>query len=405
MNMVDSVQAVGMDCIVKISSWDRVKIHICSLLCGLWILLKRFLLRFWKPNAGGASEKRGSPPACLLETPMGTHSFVKLKGVKLHYVECGGGRDKPLVILLHGFPDCWIGWRQQVPILSCHFRVVALDLKGFGDSDKPLSARSYQISTVVTELRSLITSLGVRSCVIVGHDLGALLGWFLVHCYPDVVTKFVAISCPHPNVYWSCLPKASAFNSRWLHLSQLPSLAEMEALTNDLGIIDQCYQHLKNKKGQEAYLDAYKYTFSRSEDWTGPINYYRNLPFWRVSEGKGTVNVPTLLLTGNKDPWVNLESIVKSSDYVDKFLVKMVEGAGHFPHQECPEAVNKLLLSFLIEKPQVKSPQRESSLGLVNRMFSSTMLYGKGMLDVVQKTTSGVTTFPTRALALAQSGS
>lgn len=67
-----------------------------------------------------------------------------------------------------------------------------------------------------------------------------------------------------------------------------------------------------------------------------------------MSEGRGAVNVPTLLLTGNKDPWVNLESIVKSSDYVEKFLVKMVEGAGHFPHQECPEAVNNLLLSFLI---------------------------------------------------------
>lgn len=69
-----------------------------------------------------------------------------------------------------------------------------------------------------------------------------------------------------------------------------------------------------------------------------------------MSEGRGAVNVPTLLLTGNKDPWVNLESIVKSSDYVEKFLVKMVEGAGHFPHQECPEAVNNHLLSFLIGK-------------------------------------------------------
>lgn len=403
--MVEYAQAIGMDCIVKISSWDRIKIHIFSLLCGLWILVKRCLLRLWKPNAGSSADKRGNPPACLLEANLGTHSYVKLKGVKLHYVECGGGRDRPLILLLHGFPDCWIGWREQIPVLASYFRVVALDLKGFGDSDKPLSSRSYQVSTVVAELRGLITALGVRSCMIVGHDLGALLGWFLVHCYPDVVAKFVAISCPHPNVYWSCLPKASAFNSSWLHLSQLPSLAEMEALTNDLGIIDQCYQHLRTAKCQEGYLDAYKYSFSRREDWTGPINYYRNLPFWRVSEGGGAVNVPTMLLTGNKDPWVNLESIVKSSDYVEKFLVKMVEGAGHFPHQECPDAVNKLLLSFLIEKAQVRSPQKESPGGLVNRVFSPMVGYGKGMLDVVQKTTSGLAWSPTRALALAQTGS
>ena len=77
--MVDSDRTVGMDCIVKISSWDRIQIHICSLLCGLWILLKRCVLRLWRAKSGSSSEKRGNPPACLLETTLGTHSFVKLK--------------------------------------------------------------------------------------------------------------------------------------------------------------------------------------------------------------------------------------------------------------------------------------------------------------------------------------
>lgn len=77
--MVELSQAVGMDCIVKISSWDRIKIHVCSLLCGLWILLKRFLVSLWRSSSGPTSEKRGSPPACLLEANFGIHSFVKLK--------------------------------------------------------------------------------------------------------------------------------------------------------------------------------------------------------------------------------------------------------------------------------------------------------------------------------------
>jgi len=87
-----------------------------------------------------------------------------------------------------------------------------------------------------------------------------------------------------------------------------------------------------------------------SEDWTGPINYYRNLPFSRVSEESSPVAVPCLLLTGNKDQFVNLESVVKSTEYVQNFSLKIVEGAGHFPHQELPDTVNNMLLTFLIGK-------------------------------------------------------
>lgn len=90
------------------------------------------------------------------------------------------------------------------------------------------------------------------------------------------------------------------------------------------------------------------------EDWTGPINYYRNLPFCRINFSKNNEGednkeqVPCMLLVGNQDSSVNLESVIKSTDYLEKFVLKVVEGAGHFPHQEHPEVVNKHLLSFLI---------------------------------------------------------
>lgn len=96
--------------------------------------------------------------------------------------------------------------------LNFYYRVIALDLKGFGDSDKPESRRCYRVDILVNELHDLIDALGVTSCTIIGHDLGALLGWYLIHIHPDIVDKFVAISCPHPNLYWSHLPKSSSFN-------------------------------------------------------------------------------------------------------------------------------------------------------------------------------------------------
>jgi pimeloyl-ACP methyl ester carboxylesterase len=93
--------------------------------------------------------------------------------------------------------------------------VVALDLKGFGDSDKPMWRRSYRVDTLLGELKEFISALGVTSCTVIGHDLGAMLGWYLIHQYPEVVKKFVTIACPHPNVYWNELPTASAFNTRY----------------------------------------------------------------------------------------------------------------------------------------------------------------------------------------------
>lgn len=380
------------DNIVSISYFDFLKIHCLSFLWGLWILLKELFRKVLRQStASDLKDQRRKQPECLRED-FGQHLYVKLQYTKLHYVECGS-KDKPVVLLLHGFPDCWISWRHQVPALSRHFRVISLDLKGFGESDKPSSRRSYRVAVLLGELRELIHSLGVTSCAVVGHDLGALLGWYLVHLCPQLVDKFVAISCPHPNFYWAHLPDSHWFNTNWVHYSQLPHLPEKDAMRNDLNIINQYYQHLSGKNLKEvAFLDAYKYYFSRMEDWTGAINYYRNLPFTRVgTTDDSVVMVPCLLILGNQDASVRLESVVRSTEYLGQFQLKIVDSAGHFPHQERPEDVNNLLLSFLITKPNPAEEVRENSPGLINRMFgavSSSVKFGN---HVLQRTASSIT--------------
>lgn len=365
--------------IVSISYQDFLKIHVLSFLWGLWCLLKKVMRSAWYNK--DIQLKRDSPPSCLVDSSLGRHSYVKLKGVKLHYVEAGS-KNGPVLLMLHGFPDCWISWRNQICLLSTHFRVIVLDLKGFGDSDKPESRKCYRLDVLLSELTEFINTLGVDRVSIVGHDLGALLGWFMVHLYPDLVKKFVAVSCPHPNLYWSHLPNTSSFNTSWIHYSQLPHLPELDALSDDLSIINRCFQHLSAEEIFKPYLDAYKYSFSRKEDWTGPINYFRNLPFWRVntleSDSEPSVRVPTLLIIGNKDSNVKLESVVKSSEYLEVFSMKVVEDAGHFPHQERPNEVNKALISFLVGNKTVEPEKPVSSGGLVYKMFgavSSSMKY------------------------------
>lgn len=391
-------------CIVSIPIWDKCRIHVLSYLFGMWMLFKNFAKWIWDPKGFFRLNLRDNPPQCLLDSSLGQHKYIKLKGVKLHYVE-SGQKDQPMVLLLHGFPDCWLSWRHQIPVLSQHFRVIALDLKGFGDSDKPLYRKSYRIDVILEELKQfIIAQNNDKSCTIIGHDLGALLGWYFVHIYPGLVDKFFAVSCPHPNIYVKTL--SSTFNYQWLNFIQLPYLPEIDALKEDVKIINEYHNHLQSK---DVYLEAYKYSFSRKEDWTGPINYYRNLPFNKVSEFS-EINVSTILITGNKDKFVNLESVVKSTDYCEKFYMKIIEGAGHFPHQENPEMFNRIMLKYLQKrtissKYLEKSPSKRLMDGLFDAV-SSTVKYGNSVFDSVQKKTNGVvSSIPSIGLPLRYNGS
>ncbi|XP_022182882.1 epoxide hydrolase 4-like [Myzus persicae] len=436
-----AVLAGARDNVVSISAAESMKMLAFSVVWGSWIVVKNAAVRAVSPlwsNGGGhgddadgddreagaevtdkdavattttvaisggkASRRtpRDRPPPCLSTTDYGTHSYVKVKGVKFHYVECGDPKGT-IVLLLHGFPSCWISWHHQIPTLSKHFRVIAVDLKGFGDSDKPSARKSYRVESLVNELAVFLSMLGVddlNKCHVIGHDLGALLGWYLVHLWPNCVSKFVAISCPHPNVHWEYLPPSSFFNKNWICFSQLPYLPEMDALQSDLKIINQCYQHLsKNKQSDDSsYIDAYKYTFSRTEDWTGAINYFRNLPFYRIEPRSNTdslnkeedmLQVPCLLITGSKDASVQMESFIKSTEFLKSSTLRIIDNASHFPHQEQPKVVNDLLTSYLVcAKAVQKELSPQYSGGIVGRMkdiVSSTVQYGNTLKDSVQK--------------------
>lgn len=175
------------DILMKISRWAVFCYHLRSILIGFWILLKWSFQFLWHSIHQSTKQQQkltpidynvyfhDKPPPCLVDNRVGLQSYVKLKGTKLHYIEAGNQCD-PLVLLLHGFPDCWLGWHNQIKELSRFFRVVALDLKGFNDSDKPQWRKEYTPYKICDELLQFIKSLGSNSVIIVGHDIGAVIG-------------------------------------------------------------------------------------------------------------------------------------------------------------------------------------------------------------------------------------
>lgn len=109
----------------------------------------------------------------------------------------------------------------QISELSQYFHVIALDLKGFNDSDKPLWRFDYTPKKICEDLRKFLIAISAKSVSIVGHDLGAIIGWTFTHTNPEMVDKFVSVSTPHPNLLWDNLPRNSPFNRRWLEFVQV----------------------------------------------------------------------------------------------------------------------------------------------------------------------------------------
>lgn len=125
------------------------------------------------------------------------------------------------------FDESWVSSIfLQISELSQYFHVIALDLKGFNDSDKPLWRFDYTPRKVCEDLRKFLIAISAKSVFVVGHDLGATIGWIFAHTNPEIVEKFVSVSTPHPNLLWGSLPPSSPFNRRWLDFVQVGFLVQ-----------------------------------------------------------------------------------------------------------------------------------------------------------------------------------
>ncbi|MGB8507089.1 MAG: alpha/beta fold hydrolase, partial [Pyrinomonadaceae bacterium] len=127
------------------------------------------------------------------------HGYAQVGDVRLHYAECGSGER--LVLLLHGFPECWYSWRHQLRALGEHYRVVAPDMRGYNLSDKPGRVDDYRMERLVDDVTGLIRHFGAHEAAVVGHDWGAAVAWAVAARHPEYVWKLAALQVPPPRVW------------------------------------------------------------------------------------------------------------------------------------------------------------------------------------------------------------
>jgi epoxide hydrolase A/B len=306
-----------------------------------------------------------------------THRTLMLNGLKFHIAEAGQ-RGRPLVLLCHGWPECWYSWRNQLPALAeAGFRAVAPDMRGFGQTDAPDDVSAYTIVHNVGDMVGLVAALGEQEAVIIGHDWGAFVAWACAVLRSDIFRAVVAMSGPYiergPSPPLKALRDAGTTTFYWQYF-QTPGIAEAEFERDvDRTMRAELYGTGKSfmvKPGQgfltevkvpqqlpswlteediAYYVDTYKRTGFRSG-----LNFYRNIDRnWELSAAWDRMKIrqPAFFIAGTEDLAINTfgsKALLLLSNTVPGLKgIRLIAGAGHFVQEERAAEVNAAVIDFL----------------------------------------------------------
>src|SRR4029079_19507678 len=139
--------------------------------------------------------------------------YADVGGQRLHYVEAGDG---PLLLLLHGYPEFWFGWRLQIqPLAAAGFRVVAPDTRGYNLSSKPEGFEAYGVDLLAADIAGLVSELGAESARLVGHDWGGTIAWTTAMNHPEAVDRLVILNAAHPRRLQEGLRNPNQLRKSW----------------------------------------------------------------------------------------------------------------------------------------------------------------------------------------------
>lgn len=279
-------------------------------------------------------------------TARGTRFHVALAGPE---APAGAG---PLTLLVHGFPECWWTWRHVIPALAqAGHRVAALDLRGFGGSDRPPSG--YDLVTLAQDLAAVVRSLGHERAVVVGAGLGGQIAWALPSLAPDLTTAIVPVGAPHPLALRSLRARALSGPALQYVSLRIPGLAERRLRSRSAleGLLRSwAGPHTREVLAEEA--PYYAELLSRPGAARSALEPLRNLVLSRAETAAldKPVTVPVLSMQGELDPVQPAQAYARDTHHVAGNLRQVtIHRSGHFPQEETPAGFVRALLPFLAD--------------------------------------------------------
>ena len=285
------------------------------------------------------------------------HGYADNNGVKIHYTSIGEG---PPVVMIHGFPDFWYTWQHQMAGLKDHFRLIAIDQRGYNRSDQPSGVENYDMTLLVGDVAAVIDHLGEQKATIVGHDWGGVVAWNVAFAHPELVHNLVILDLPHPNG----LANAWATNEEAFGGTDYARVFR-EGKATDPEIFFGRPMTAQTLSGWVADEDArlkYIEAFGRS-DFTAMLNYYKqNYPDLWDADSKApalapvdvpNIDIPTLLFHGLQDRALHSDALNNTWDWIDRDLtIVTAPDAGHFIQQDAADLVTTTMRWWLLARKQ-----------------------------------------------------
>ena len=288
------------------------------------------------------------------------HEYADVNGVRLHYVTAGKGK---LILFVHGFPEFWYEWKNQLQEFGRDHQAVALDMRGYNLSSKPAGLDQYRMKHLVEDLRSLAEFLGHKRFILAGHDWGGAACWAFPYYYPGVLEKLIIINAPHPVVFARELQQNPAQQKASQYMLRFRSpQAESILSANNYEELNRRVLYWGDKKGifTEEDRKAYLAAWSQPGALTGGLNYYRAAkvgppaPEGDMESRKSPrdlyaepIRVPTLVIWGEKDTALLTGNLIGLEPYVADLTIKRIPEGSHWVVHEEPELINAYIREFI----------------------------------------------------------
>ncbi len=293
------------------------------------------------------------------------HRQIDVGGIELHVAECGQG---PLVVCLHGFPELWYSWRHQLPALAAAgYRAVAPDQRGYGRSSRPVAVEDYDIVHLGGDILGLLDVLGEERAVVVGHDWGAIVAWYLAQAAPERLHGMAALSIPFspptsrpPTQMWK-----EQFQDQFFYILhfQTPGVADAQLDADPAASLLFIFRRVSadvfdgtaDTPSVPGWLSdedfaVYEAEFRRT-GFTGGLNWYRNFDRnWELTAETATrkVEIPVAFIAGERDPVLSFMPMDHMPEWVPGLRESvLVPGAGHWIQQQAPSETSDVLVRFL----------------------------------------------------------
>jgi len=269
-----------------------------------------------------------------------THHYADNNGVRIHYVTIGEGQTS--IVMIHGFPDFWYTWRNQMIALMSKYQVAAIDLRGYNLSDKPQGGEYYLMRHLISDIQAVMHHLGKDKAIIMGHDWGGAIAWFFAMYFPTMTERLIVLDFPHPSGFVRELAQNSQQQKQSAYAHDFQQEGAHKQLTPE-----SLSAWVHDPVARERYIEAF-----RRSDFEAMLQYhkqnYPRQPYQDASFQVNKVQAPVLQIHGLQDQWLLPGGLNSTWEWLENsWTLLTIPQAGHFVQHDAADLVSRTIENWL----------------------------------------------------------